>query len=81
VSSADDYSRFFGLSHFNALLPCSITLPIFVACYLGWKFAKRTKWVTLDDMDFVTGSRELDEMDQLEREKDVSNNTWWGKVW
>jgi hypothetical protein len=32
-------------------------------------------------MDFVTGSRELDEMDQLEREKDVSNDTWWGKVW
>jgi amino acid transporter len=57
-----------------------ITIPIFLACYLGWKYAKKTRWVTLDDMDFVTGSRELDEMDQFEREKDARNDGWWRKI-
>ena len=32
---------------------------------------KRTKWVALEDMDFVTGRRELDEMmDAQEEEED-----------
>jgi hypothetical protein len=30
-------------------------------------------------MDFVTGTRELDEMDALEREKAIAPTTKWGK--
>jgi len=39
-----------------------VTLPIFAAFYLFWKLFKRSKWVSLADIDFVTGRRELDEI-------------------
>jgi len=38
-----------------------ITLPVFAVCWVGWKAAKRTKWIPLDEIDFDTGRRELDE--------------------
>ncbi|POV98342.1 hypothetical protein PSHT_14076 [Puccinia striiformis] len=56
-----------------------LTLPIFLGFYLYWKIAKRTKFVSPKHMDFVTGTRELDEMDAQEREKAVVPTTKWGK--
>ncbi|KAA1073151.1 hypothetical protein PGT21_001630 [Puccinia graminis f. sp. tritici] len=56
-----------------------LTLPIFLGFYLYWKITKRTKFVSPKHMDFVTGTRELDEMDALEREKAVVPTTKWGK--
>ena len=53
-------------------------LPIFVGCYAGWKFFKKTKFVSLAEMDFVTGMRELDEMQERDEVK-FQPETRWGK--
>jgi amino acid transporter len=58
----------------------SISLPIFVAFYLFWKLFKKTKWVRLDEMDFMTGRRELDEMDREEQDKYSKPTSIWGKI-
>jgi len=44
------------------------SLPIFFGCWIFWKVFKKTKWVALEDIDFVTGRRELDEMMDAEEE-------------
>ncbi|KAH6909114.1 amino acid permease/ SLC12A domain-containing protein [Coprinopsis sp. MPI-PUGE-AT-0042] len=56
-----------------------ISLPIFAVCYVGWKWTKKTKWVRLDEIDFHSDLRELDEMDRREKEKDTTENGWWNK--
>ncbi|MBW0480905.1 hypothetical protein O181_020620 [Austropuccinia psidii MF-1] len=56
-----------------------LTLPIFVLCYISWKIIKQTKFVKARDMNFVTGTRELDEMDAEEREKAFVPHTKWEK--
>ncbi|PLW18937.1 hypothetical protein PCANC_12839 [Puccinia coronata f. sp. avenae] len=56
-----------------------LTLPIFLGFYLYWKITKRSKFISPKHMDFVTGTRELDEMDALEREKAIAPTTKWGK--
>ncbi|PLW19745.1 hypothetical protein PCANC_01987 [Puccinia coronata f. sp. avenae] len=48
-----------------------ISLPIFAVFYIGWKVFYKTKFVRASEMDFVTGKRELDLMDVLEKEKEV----------
>ena len=35
-----------------------IVVVVFVALFVFWKFYKKTKWVTLKDMDLVSGKRE-----------------------
>ena len=40
-----------------------IALPLFGGCWVGWKYIKKTKFVSLLEMDFETGRRELDEME------------------
>jgi yeast amino acid transporter len=59
---------------------CSITLPIFAVSYIAWKYIHKTKWVSLDEMDFTTGRRELDEIDEAERLKYGNPTTWWGRL-
>lgn len=61
--------------------PFSISIPLFFVFYLGYKIIKRTKHVKLSEMDFVTGRRELDELD-VEQEALYGDeyNGWWGKV-
>ncbi|WVQ82120.1 hypothetical protein IAT38_004248 [Cryptococcus sp. DSM 104549] len=46
-----------------------VTIPIFAFCWLGWKYIKKTTWVPLELMDFKTGMRELDELEELDRER------------
>lgn len=43
-------------------------LPIFAGCWIGWKYIKGTKFVHLAEMDFQTGRRELDEMEERDAE-------------
>ncbi|KAJ9113727.1 hypothetical protein QFC20_001752 [Naganishia adeliensis] len=57
-----------------------ISLPIFVGFYAFWKIVKRSKWVSLDEMDFMTGRRELDEMDREEQDKYAKPTSIWGKI-
>jgi hypothetical protein len=42
---------------------------------------KRTKFVSLDEMDFSTGRRELDDIMDAEEERAVVDNRWWARVW
>ncbi|GAA6027826.1 hypothetical protein JCM8097_001735 [Rhodosporidiobolus ruineniae] len=58
-----------------------IALPMFVVAYVGWKTFKRTKFVRLEQMDFQTGRRELDQMAEDEAAKFRPATTWYGKVW
>ena len=58
-----------------------ISLPIFVVFYGGWKLFKRTKFVSLDEMDFSTGRRELDDIMDAEEERAVIDNRWWMRAW
>lgn len=59
----------------------SISIPIFFVFYLGWKIVKRTKYVRLSEMDFVTGRRELDEL-CIEQEMLYGDDDKgvWGKI-
>lgn len=45
-----------------------ITLPIFFICWLGWKIYFKTKVVPLDQIDFDSGRKELDEMEERDAE-------------
>ncbi|MBW0469818.1 hypothetical protein O181_009533 [Austropuccinia psidii MF-1] len=56
-----------------------ITLPIFAISYFFWKIFKKTKFVTAREMDFVSGTKELDEMDARERKKAFVPHTKWQK--
>lgn len=56
-----------------------ITLPIFVGCWVGWKLVKKTRWIPLDEIDYDTGRREIDEQEALDNERFVPT-TKWGKI-
>lgn len=58
-----------------------VSLPIFVIFFVVWKSVKGTKLVKIEEMDFETGRRELDEMDAYERSKNVEPTTAFGKFW
>lgn len=58
-----------------------ITLVIFAVLYVFWKLWKRTKFVTLDNMDFDTGRRELDSMADEEAARYRKPTTIVGKIW
>lgn len=45
----------------NVFITAYICLPIFLVFYLIWKIGKRSKFVRVQDMDFHTGRRELEE--------------------
>jgi amino acid transporter len=45
----------------NTFITAYICLPIFLVFYLFWKIVKRPKFVRIEDMDFTTGRRELNE--------------------
>ncbi|WVW80547.1 hypothetical protein I302_102532 [Kwoniella bestiolae CBS 10118] len=46
-----------------------VSLLLFAICWIGWKVVKKTKVVPLDEIDFHTGRRELDELEALDRER------------
>ncbi|WWC72693.1 uncharacterized protein I206_106657 [Kwoniella pini CBS 10737] len=46
-----------------------VSLLLFAICWGGWKIVKRTKVVALEDIDFTTGRRELDELEALDNER------------
>ncbi|RFU26414.1 hypothetical protein B7463_g9921, partial [Scytalidium lignicola] len=67
---------------FNAsdFLAAYITLPIFLALYLGHKIYFRTPFaIKVEDIDIVTGKREMDELAEMEVPRDPQN--WLQKVW
>lgn len=58
-----------------------ITLPIFVVAYLGWRFIAGSHFVSLADMDFDTGRRELEEMADAEAAKYVPPGNFFERIW
>lgn len=52
-----------------------IPLVIFPMLYFGYMFVKKTKLIPLADIDFYSGTRDIDESD------DPVPTTWYGKVW
>ncbi|OAA49643.1 amino acid permease [Metarhizium rileyi] len=52
-----------------------IELPVMLIMYLGWKLVKKTKWVKLEEMDFVT---DVYTADEVESEKKM--NGWQSKA-
>ncbi|KAL7409528.1 amino acid permease/ SLC12A domain-containing protein [Mrakia frigida] len=79
---------------FTGLATAYICLPIFGAFCLLYKLFggagersgprkifRLTKWVSLEDMDFTTGLRELDEMDAREQLKKEKPKSWAARVW
>jgi amino acid transporter len=51
-------------------------LPVFFFSWLGWKLVKKTKFVRLADIDFVTGMRELDAMEAEDLETYKPDTPW-----
>ncbi|KAM0264135.1 hypothetical protein ACHAQJ_000880 [Trichoderma viride] len=57
-----------------------ITLPIFLALYLGHKIWKRTPFcIRTPDVDVITGKREMDEMEAMDKPPVPKN--WLQRVW
>jgi len=65
----------------NTFITAYICLPIFLVFYLFWKIFKRTKFVRIPDMDFTTGRRELNEMNEVETAKYVEPQGIVMKAW
>ncbi|KAG9120708.1 hypothetical protein FRC07_003687 [Ceratobasidium sp. 392] len=65
----------------SKFLAAYICLPIFGLFYLYWKVVKRTKWVRLEEMDFVTGRRELDDMHEQEVAKFKAPKGFLQRLW
>lgn len=65
----------------NTFITAYICLPIFLVLYVGYKVIVRPKFVRVEDMDFTTGRRELNDMEEEEDAKYVAPTTWYGKVW
>ncbi|TKY88487.1 hypothetical protein EX895_002475 [Sporisorium graminicola] len=47
-----------------------ICLPLFLVMWLGWKFYHKTQFVSLSQMDFDTGRRQIDENEEAEKIKE-----------
>lgn len=83
---------FFSLTGYNAFMPkfdpatfvtCYIGIAVYLINIFGWKFIKRTKRVKANEMDLVTGRREFEVVEELERlgkEKVDKNDTFMGKM-
>ncbi|WVQ77052.1 hypothetical protein IAR50_006731 [Cryptococcus sp. DSM 104548] len=63
----------------SSFVAAYITLPIFAVCWIGWKVVKRTKMVPLDQIDFQTGRRELDEEELADQER-FKEDTKFSKI-
>lgn len=53
-----------------------ISIAIFIVCWGGWKFFKKTKWIPLKEIDFMTGRRELDLMEEQDKARFAPTSTW-----
>lgn len=52
-----------------------ISIAIFAVCWGGWKVCKKTRWIPLEEIDFMTGRRELDAMEERDKIKYAKDTT------
>ena len=67
---------------FNAqdFVAAYITIPIFLALYLGHKIICRTSMaIPIDQVDAITGKKEMDELERMEEPRIAKN--WLQKAW
>ncbi|PHH51100.1 Proline-specific permease [Ceratocystis fimbriata CBS 114723] len=66
---------------FQDFLAAYITLPIFLALYLGHRIATRSKrWaIPIEEIDCITGKKEMDELAEMDRPPVPKN--WMEKAW
>ncbi|KAG8691401.1 hypothetical protein FRC11_004401 [Ceratobasidium sp. 423] len=65
----------------STFISAYICLPIFLAFYLYWKIAKGSRLVPLEEIDFYTGRRELDEATEQEEARYEAPKGFWQKLW
>ncbi|KAG8737212.1 hypothetical protein FRC10_008458 [Ceratobasidium sp. 414] len=65
----------------SSFVAAYICLPIFFVLYLGWKLIHGTEWISLEDVDFVTGRNELDRMNEQEAAQYKPPKSIWQKLW
>jgi len=52
-----------------------IPLVMFVILYFGYRFWNKAKFIPLEDMDFMTGSRDAEEEEELPP-KNIGEKMW-----
>jgi amino acid transporter len=65
----------------SVFIAAYICLPIFGLFYAYWKIVKKSKWIRLEDIDFVTGRRELDDLDEQEAARFQEPKGFWQRLW
>lgn len=60
MSAADIASHFF---------QAYAAAPVVLACYVAYKWWAKTRWVRIEDMDLITGRRELNLPELLAEER------------
>ncbi|KAJ3494804.1 hypothetical protein NLG97_g3839 [Lecanicillium saksenae] len=64
VTLFNGFDAFFpGRLSAKSFLPCYIGVPICLALFLGYKFIKKTKFITLEEMDLWSGKAEIDRLE------------------
>jgi amino acid transporter len=60
-----------------------IGAPVFFALWLGWKVWFRTKVIPLEEVDLISGKREIDEEEEeyLRKQEMAGPRTRWQKLW
>jgi amino acid transporter len=53
----------------STFITAYIGIIIFIGSFVFWKLLKRTKWVRLEDIDFMSGRRALDAMEAADAER------------
>ncbi|RYP42192.1 hypothetical protein DL767_000356 [Monosporascus sp. MG133] len=81
LTLTNGYPVFFpGRWSVSSFLAAYITLPIFLALYIGHKIFRRTRlYIPVEDIDVLTGKKEMDELEALD-EPPIAKN-WLQKVW
>ncbi|KAK0656948.1 amino acid permease/ SLC12A domain-containing protein [Cercophora newfieldiana] len=65
---------------YKDFLAAYITIPAFLALYLGHKAVKRTPWARpAADIDVITGKKEMDDLCEADEERVPKN--WLQRVW
>ncbi|CEQ40889.1 SPOSA6832_02557, partial [Sporobolomyces salmonicolor] len=74
-------------SYFGFIMLCiiiffnSITIPVFFILWIGYKLWYKTQFVRKQAMDFDTGRRELDAMEEEQQAMRKEPQGWAGKLW
>ncbi|RSH81104.1 uncharacterized protein EHS24_008538 [Apiotrichum porosum] len=63
----------------SSFIAAYITVPIFFGAWIIWKVVKRTRFIPLKEIDFTSGRRELDEMEELDNVR-YKPDTMWKKI-